>query len=166
MTGDPWKELKGCLRNTVWKINKLSTDNKVTILNFSSDVLTEYANDNPKLMNLDCLTFQGYGTDFEKVFESGYDHIKTVKANDIVLTFMTDGQAQYPRNALKKIKEYTESAAFRDLNIKFSYSGVGFQCNSSILKDIAEELGGTIYYAENEEDLNDAFLEILNKNID
>lgn len=158
-----WTELLQSLKQTLGQIHNMNKDNRVTILNFSTSVKVEYVDTPPNSINVDALTFQNGGTTFEAAFASGFEEIQRITKNDITLIFMTDGEDSYPRNSVNNIKGYLGSSRFKDLNIKFDFNAIGFKCNSSILNDLAQDLGGTTRFADSGAQLTKAFMEILNR---
>jgi len=163
MKGENWEDLKVALKATLASINTLNKDNKVTIINFSSSVYIDYENMPPNFVNVDCLRFQNHGTNFAAAFKTGLEQIKLITGNDISLVFMTDGEDSYPQNEIAQIKRYIEGQTFKDLNIKFEFNALGFRCSSTILSDMAKELGGTTYFPHDRAQLTKSFIEILNK---
>lgn len=166
MHGDRWKDLLNSLKKTLGQICAINTNSKVTILNFSSSVKDEYVSAAASSINVEALTFQGQGTNFEAAFIRGFEHIKKITSNDIVLVFMTDGEDSYPQNAVNNLKFYLKTPNFQNLKVKFDFNAIGFQCNTSILNTLVQELGGTTHFADNGAQLTRAFMEILNKKTD
>lgn len=161
-----WAELLVSLKKTLGQICALNMSSKVTIINFSSVVKIDYVDAAPNSINVEALTFQRGGTNFERAFASGLDHIVKISKHDIVLVFMTDGEAGYPAIAVENIKNYLATPTFQQSKIKFSFNAIGFKCHSNILNDLVKALGGTTHFADSGAQLTKAFMEILNKTDD
>jgi uncharacterized protein YegL len=163
MKGEKWQDLHVALKETLGSINTLNQNNKVTIINFSSSAHLDYRDVPPNSVNLEVLRFQCGGTNFAAAFQLALSQMKLVLQNDIVLIFMTDGEDSSPTEEIAQIKQYLQSPDFQQLKIKFEFNALGFQCNSTILSDMAKELGGTTYFAHDRAQLTKTFIEILNK---
>ena len=161
-----WPELLQSLKKTLGQITVLNRNSRVTIINFSSRIKVECINAAPNSINVEAITFQCEGTNFEAAFTSSFENIAKISMNDIVLVFMTDGHGHYPVNVIKRFKSYLASSTFTNLKIKFEFNAIGFKTNSSILADLIEDLGGTTHFADSETQLTKTFMEILDKKID
>jgi hypothetical protein len=127
MSGDRWTDLKKSLKETLGKISSMNRDNKVSIINFSSIAQIAYENTPANSISVDVLNFSRGGTDFPKAFAAGFELMKKVKQENIVLIFMTDGEAGYPTEEICDIKRYLGSSEFLKLKIKFSFNAIGFK---------------------------------------
>lgn len=162
MTGGKWNDLLASLKKTLGKVHTLNENNKVTIINFSSQALVEYSGASPDSINVNSLKFQGGGTDFHRALLTALDHIKVIKHNEITMVFMTDGEACYPTSAVTSLKQYIQSPNF---NKKFSFYGIEFKCTTNVIKQLVSELGGNTYFAEDAEGTTSAYFEILDKDL-
>lgn len=158
-----WQDLQKSLKTILGQVCSLNEKSKVTIVNFSSEVKFEYIDEYPNSINVGALTFQSGGTNFEAAFAKALKHIKTIRTGDVVLIFMTDGESAYPTNAIRDLKAYLCDYVFTNLNIRFSFDAIGFQCGSEILKTLVGEIGGTSHFAESETQLTQVYIEILNR---
>jgi len=163
MQGRKWEDLQNSLKETLNTINKINKNSKVTIINFSNKIFIDYQDKPASSINVYDLTFQNGGTNFSAAFIAGFEQIQRITKNDTVLVFMTDGMSDYPKDEIAFIREYINSSYFKKLKIKFDFNALGFQCKSDILDEMARELGGTTYFAQDAIQLKRTFIEILNK---
>jgi len=165
MRGQRWKELCQSLKKTLQRAQEQNPKNKVTIINFSDQAIIEVEDREPGSINIDALSFQNSGTNFETAFAKGFEIIKRIRSNDIILLFMTDGYASYPSNSLNLIKNYIKGSGFKSMNIKFGFHAIGFHSNSDsdILKQIATAMEGATHFAQDEVSLTQTYIEILNR---
>ena len=79
---------------------------KVSVIVYDdiSDTVIEYRK--PSRQILDQIVYTGFGTHFGKPLEDGYDLAKKYldKSSNIIMLLLSDGEADYPTNAISKIK--------------------------------------------------------------
>jgi len=183
MKGERWDELKVSLKTTLGKISFMNPNSSVSIINFSSEACIAYKNAPANSISVDVIDFYCRGTNFSTAFAAGFELLKEEKQNNIVLLFMTDGEAPYPTEEINSIKTYISSSQFTDLGIKFSFNGIGFKIKKpkvvnsifknslkltyddpkSVLDKLVADLGGTHYFADSGAELTKTYIEILNK---
>jgi len=159
MSGQKWTDLQNSLKKTLGEISKLNTNNKATILNFSSDAMIEFEGVSPLTINVGSLRFQNGSTNFEKALLAGLNIMKKNTSQNYVMIFMTDGEPDFfPTLAINEINQHFASIGKE----KFEFSVLGFQCTSQHISNMASELGGRTYWAPDANKLTTAFFEILN----
>ena len=129
-------------------------------------------------MNIDTLKFLYSKTNFSEAFNSAYKLLIKHNTMPTTLIFMTDGSSSYPTIEIAKIKEYLALEKYKKTGFKFTFFAIGFQIGlgvidfivngfksgKEVLRELANDLEGSLRLTLNEKELKSAYREILNKN--
>lgn len=97
------------------------------------------------------------GTDFEKPLNMALNHmqVNNAKYQSFVVCMMTDGQADYPANAVNAILRAPEIVA------KLKFKAVAYTGGSDSLQQIAKNLNGEFVTALLANQLANAFISLV-----
>ena len=174
MQGDRWKALLDSMTENLALVAEKSQENRVAIVNFSSDALVEYENAFPSDVKVGNLTFQGGGTSFEAALQKGTSCLSkaiksTLKDNAnsntdhinhtfYTMFFLSDGEDSYPEMAISALKKIVATLPIGT----FQFIGIEFCCtNSSSLTRICSEFNGQKKKSFDHNSLSSAFVEAL-----
>jgi Mg-chelatase subunit ChlD len=156
---EKWDECKKALKSACQEIEAANPRNRISIIMFSNQAqkTSNYHETPKKVIDLvKSLELVGGGTDFDNAFEGALECLKKLTNKRVVMIFMTDGQAEYPDSGIKKIKEH-----IKEKNIDFEFHTIGIECESDILKKIANELNGQTFFQVKKDQLVDTYNNII-----
>ena len=123
----------------IQEIDEKANKAKVTFLQFDQGFTIQYENKSAHQINPDTSISCGGGTDFDPTF----DYVAQISATyiqsaTIVFIFMTDGGSSYPKRGVDAMKQLQAQHPK-----KFKYTGIEFQSDADVMKEICAELKGT-----------------------
>lgn len=148
------------------KISSSSKEHLASIINFSGSAFCEVNLREPVSINISSLSFSGGNTNFSAALKEVYNVLFHDSTQfDIAVIFMTDGQSDYPKEEIKKIKKLI-SDPMQFKNKKFKFFGLGFNCKGTILNDMTIAFGGLTSFATDGNGLTSKYCEILTKSLE
>ena len=162
MKGQRWNELIEALNNSVRQIGSNNKNNKISVVNFSTDVKVEAENYEPSMVIPKEFIFQGCLSHFENSLMETINIIN--RCGDKMkyhIIFMSDGELEYPTYSIEELKKLRKK-----FTEKIDFDCIQFHSNSEMLKKVSKELNSEPpVNAMNFKTLDKAYCEIINKDL-
>lgn len=164
-TNQRWTHLMDAVNKFLQLRKDLKTKDSFTIITFSSAASAVFENKPIGDINTASLGSPGGGTSFSEAFKCVKETIKKHKQDDksdplqnnIAILFMSDGEAPYPNEELKKLQEKYESSIKHFWTIALCEDG---SAHKAVLEQINLAMNGAFYTVEKAAELVKAYAEI------
>ncbi len=162
MYGQKFEDLKVALKNAIDEVGKANPNNRVSVINFSSDAekSCSYHQDPKKLKFSLELKQLGGGTNFGKAISASLEAMQSLTSKHFVLIFMSDGIASYPETEISEMKSWLEKSGR-----KLEFFMIGFECRTKILSQMCCALGGTEFQGIKADELKATYITIIKKTV-
>lgn len=160
MWGKGWEDLMNAVKQFMTTASadvQLQAKSRVSIITYDDKCFLIRDQQIPHLNVANNIEMNEGGTDFEKPLNMALNHmqVNNAKYQSFVVCMMTDGQADYPANAVNAILRAPEIVA------KLKFKAVAYTGGSDSLQQIAKNLNGEFVTALLANQLANAFISLV-----
>ena len=182
MQGRNWNDLLAAVKEFIEQRQKLATNDRITVIVFSSEAKVVLANTPIRQMSEMKIKYPGGNTSFSKAFRAVHNCISEfkMKANsepvneNFAIIFMSDGEDTYPEKELNQLlKEHdpvikrfwtialcNNKSVFGGLLRKFKKSHLSVSSDKEVLERINIKMNGSFYDVATSADLKQSYAEV------